>query len=87
MAHKKGMGSTKNGRDSRSKRLGVKKHEGEPVIKGTIILRQRGTRVLPGRFVGRGGDDTLFAMADGSVKFDRVADNRVRVQVIPAAAE
>ena len=87
MAHKKGMGSTKNGRDSRSKRLGVKKFDGEAVIKGTIIIRQRGTRVLPGRYVGRGGDDTLFAMAEGSVKFDRCLHDRVRVSVLPAAAE
>ncbi len=87
MAHKKGMGSTKNGRDSRSKRLGVKKFDGQPVIKGTIIIRQRGTRVLPGRYVGRGGDDTLFAMADGSVKFDRCTGDRVRVHVLPTAAE
>jgi large subunit ribosomal protein L27 len=87
MAHKKGMGSTKNGRDSNSKRLGVKRFDGQLVIKGTIIIRQRGTRVLPGRYVGRGGDDTLFAMADGSVKFDRGVGDRVRVHVVPVAAE
>ncbi len=86
MAHKKGMGSTKNGRDSQSKRLGVKRHDGQVVRAGTIIVRQRGTRVLPGRYVGRGGDDTLFALADGVVRFDRTRGNRVRVSVIPAAS-
>lgn len=86
MAHKKGMGSTKNGRDSRSKRLGVKRYEGQGVSAGTILVRQRGTRVLPGRFVGRGGDDTLFALRDGVVVFNRSAGNRLRVHVLPSSA-
>jgi len=85
MAHKKGQGSTKNGRDSQSKRLGVKRHAGQAVTAGTILVRQRGTRVLPGRYVGRGGDDTLFAMTDGVVVFDRTRGNRVRVHVRPSA--
>ncbi|MBC7289001.1 MAG: 50S ribosomal protein L27 [Armatimonadetes bacterium] len=86
MAHKKGMGSTKNGRDSLSKRLGVKRFDGQTVTAGTILVRQRGTRVLPGRYVGRGGDDTLFALVDGVVRFDRTRGDRVRVSVIPAAS-
>ena len=86
MAHKKGMGSTKNGRDSQSKRLGVKRHDGQVVRAGHILVRQRGTRVLPGRYVGRGGDDTLFALTDGVVRFERTRGNRVRVSVIPAAS-
>lgn len=69
MAHKKGGGSSKNGRDSNSQRLGVKKYGGELVTAGSIIIRQRGTRVHPGVSVGRGKDDTLFAKADGTVKF------------------
>ena len=81
MAHKKGQGSTKNGRDSVSKRLGVKKFGGEAVIAGNIILRQRGTKVRPGDNVGIGRDHTLFALADGTVKFDRT--NR-RVHVLAA---
>jgi large subunit ribosomal protein L27 len=83
MAHKKGQGSTKNGRDSCSKRLGVKRYGGELVKAGTIIVRQRGTRVLAGRYVGRGGDDTLFALADGTVRFDRTRGDRLRVHVEP----
>ncbi len=83
MAHKKGQGSTKNGRDSRSKRLGVKRFGGQLVTAGTILVRQRGTRFLPGRYVGRGGDDTLFALVDGIVEFDRTRGNRVRVHVRP----
>lgn len=71
MAHKKGQGSTKNGRDSISKRLGVKKYGGEVVKAGNIIVRQRGTKFHPGENVGRGGDDTLFAKADGQVVFAR----------------
>jgi large subunit ribosomal protein L27 len=71
MAHKKGQGSVKNGRDSASKRLGVKKFGGEAVIAGNIILRQRGTKFLPGRNVGLGRDYTIFALIDGRVKFDR----------------
>lgn len=69
MAHKKGMGSCKNGRDSASKRLGIKRSTGELVPGGTILVRQRGTKVFPGRNVGRGGDDTLFAKTSGTVKF------------------
>jgi len=83
MAHKKGQGSVKNGRDSTSKRLGVKKFGGEAVIAGNIILRQRGTKFLPGRNVGLGRDYTIFALVDGSVKFDR---NGRRVNVEPAAS-
>lgn len=71
MAHKKGQGSVKNGRDSRSKRLGVKKFGGQSVIAGNIILRQRGTKFLPGRNVGLGRDYTIYALADGRVSFDR----------------
>ena len=71
MAHKKGQGSVKNGRDSASKRLGVKKFGGESVIAGNIILRQRGTKFLPGRNVGLGRDYTIFALVDGQVEFDR----------------
>ena len=86
MAHKKGQGSTKNGRDSRSKRLGVKRFDGESVRAGSIIIRQRGTRVQPGRWVGQGGDDTLFALVDGTVRFDRTRGNRARVHVEPVAS-
>jgi len=71
MAHKKGGGSSSNGRDSNAKRLGVKKFGGESVITGNIILRQRGTKFHPGENVGRGGDDTLFALADGHVRFHK----------------
>ena len=80
MAHKKGQGSVKNGRDSKSKRLGVKRFGGEAVIAGNIILRQRGTKFLPGRNVGLGRDYTIFALVDGRVKFDR---NGRRVNVEP----
>ncbi len=86
MAHKKGMGSSKNGRDSRSKRLGVKRHEGQIVTTGTILVRQRGTRCVPGRNVGIGGDDTLFALVDGVVRFDKYRGKRSRVSVLPEAA-
>jgi large subunit ribosomal protein L27 len=79
MAHKKGQGSVKNGRDSQSKRLGVKKFGGESVIAGNIILRQRGTRYLPGANVGLGRDYTIFALVDGNVKFDK-GGRRVNVQ-------
>ncbi len=81
MAHKKGQGSVKNGRDSRSKRLGVKKFGGQSVIAGNIIIRQRGTKVHPGVNVGCGKDHTLFALADGQVKFDREG-GRVNVVAI-----
>ena len=72
MAHKKGAASSKNGRDSKSKRLGVKVFGGEPAAPGTIIVRQRGTKVHPGLNVGRGGDDTLFALTEGTVRFHRM---------------
>ena len=84
MAHKKGLGSTRNGRDSRAQRLGVKKFAGETIKAGQIIVRQRGTKFHPGENVGRGKDDTLFALADGTVKYTR-GDKR-RVHVIPAEA-
>jgi large subunit ribosomal protein L27 len=83
MAHKKGQGSVKNGRDSQSKRLGVKKFGGESVIAGNIILRQRGTKWVPGLNVGIGRDHTIFALVDGNVRFDK--DGR-RVNIQPAAA-
>ena len=83
-AHKKGVGSTKNGRDSESKRLGVKKADGQPVIAGNIILRQRGTHIHPGVNVGRGKDDTLFALTAGKVKFAPIAGGRKRVSVYEA---
>jgi large subunit ribosomal protein L27 len=84
MAHKKGQGSVKNGRDSQSKRLGVKKFGGEAVIPGNIILRQRGTKFHPGRNVGLGRDYTIFALVAGSVKFDRNG-RRVNVETAPVA--
>ena len=83
-AHKKGVGSTKNGRDSESKRLGVKKADGSTVLAGNIIVRQRGTKIHPGVNVGLGKDDTLFALANGVVKFDYMAKNKKRVSVIVA---
>ena len=83
-AHKKGVGSTKNGRDSNAQRLGVKKADGQSVIAGNIIVRQRGTNVHPGAGVGIGKDDTLFALIDGVVKFDRIAGNKKRVSVYAA---
>ena len=84
-AHKKGVGSTKNGRDSESKRLGVKKADGQPVIAGNIIVRQRGTHIHPGVNVGIGKDDTLFATAAGRVKFEHIANGRKRVSVYTEA--
>ncbi|MBQ4270964.1 MAG: 50S ribosomal protein L27, partial [Clostridiales bacterium] len=80
-AHKKGMGSTKNGRDSESKRLGAKKGDGQLVIAGNILVRQRGTKIHPGENVGKGGDDTLFALADGKVKFERLGKDKKKVSV------
>ncbi len=80
-AHKKGVGSTKNGRDSESKRLGVKKADGQAVIPGNIILRQRGTHIHPGVNVGRGKDDTLFALTAGKVKFEKISGGRRQVSV------
>ncbi len=88
MAHKKGTGSTRNGRDSNSKRLGVKAYGGETVKAGSILIRQRGTAVLPGINVGRGKDDTLFALIDGEVKFESIRRglrNRKRINVAAAS--
>ena len=84
-AHKKGMGSTKNGRDSEAKRLGVKRADGQFVLAGNILVRQRGTHIHPGENVGRGSDDTLFAMADGVVRFERMVRDRKKVSVYPQA--
>jgi large subunit ribosomal protein L27 len=84
MAHKKGGGSTRNGRDSNAQRLGVKKFGGERVVAGNIIVRQRGTTIHPGDNVGRGNDDTLFALIDGFVQFQRKDKKRKRVSVLPA---
>ncbi len=81
MAHKKGGGSTKNGRDSNSKRLGAKRADGQFVLAGNILVRQRGTKIHPGVNVGRGGDDTLYAKADGIVKFERLGADRKKVSV------
>ena len=80
-AHKKGVGSTKNGRDSEAKRLGVKKADGLSVIAGNIIVRQRGTHIHPGNNVGIGKDDTLFALIDGTVKFEHLTKDKKRVSV------
>ena len=80
-AHKKGMGSTKNGRDSKAKRLGVKRADGQFVLSGNILIRQRGTHIHPGNNVGRGCDDTLFALVDGKVKFERYGKDRKKVSV------
>ena len=80
-AHKKGVGSTKNGRDSESKRLGVKKADGSHVLAGNIIVRQRGTKIHPGTNVGIGSDDTLFALVDGKVKFEHIAGGKKQVSV------
>ena len=84
MAHKKGGGSSRNGRDSNAQRLGVKKFGGEKVTGGTIIVRQRGTRIHPGNNVGKGSDDTLFAKTDGVVTFERFDKTRKQVSVYPA---
>lgn len=83
-ASKKGVGSSRNGRDSESKRLGVKRSDGEVVTAGSIIVRQRGTKVHPGNNCGRGGDDTLFALVDGVVKFERKDKKRKQVSIYPA---
>ena len=85
-AHKKGVGSTKNGRDSESKRLGAKRADGQFVLAGNILYRQRGTKIHPGHNVGRGGDDTLFATADGIVRFERKDRFRKQVSVYPRVA-
>ena len=85
MAHKKGVGSSRNGRDSGPKYLGVKRYGGEQVVAGNIIVKQRGTKIHPGHNVGRGVDDTLFALIDGTVRFEWAAKNRRKVSVVPAA--
>lgn len=85
MAHKKGMGSTKNGRDSESKRLGVKKGDGQHVLAGNILVRQRGTKIHPGINVGKGSDDTLFALVEGKVKFERKGKSNKQVSVYEIA--
>ncbi|HPR40564.1 MAG TPA: 50S ribosomal protein L27 [Oscillospiraceae bacterium] len=82
-AHKKGMGSTKNGRDSESKRLGVKRADGQFVLAGNILVRQRGTHIHPGENVGKGSDDTLFALKDGVVRFERLGADRKKVSIYP----
>ena len=87
MAHKKGMGSTKNGRDSESKRLGPKRADGQFVLAGNILVRQRGTKIHPGTNVGRGGDDTLFALKDGIVRFERMGKDRKKVSVYDEIAQ
>ena len=83
MAHKKGGGSSRNGRDSQSQRLGVKKFGGEHVLSGNILVRQRGTRIKPGLNVGKGSDDTLFATIEGIVLYETVRDGKKRVSVMP----
>lgn len=83
MAHKKGMGSTRNGRDSESKRLGVKRADGQFVLAGNILVKQRGTHIHPGNNVGKGKDDTLFALIDGTVRFERMGKDRKKVSVYP----
>ena len=85
MAHKKGLGSTKNGRDSESKRLGVKKGDGQHVLAGNILVRQRGTKIHPGINVGKGSDDTLFALTNGKVKFERLGKSKKQVSVYEIA--
>ncbi len=85
LSSKKGVGSTKNGRESESKRLGAKKGDGQPVLAGNILVRQRGTKVHPGNNVGIGSDDTLFAKIDGAVKYERMGKDRKKVSVYPQA--
>ncbi|EHJ02005.1 MULTISPECIES: 50S ribosomal protein L27 [unclassified Clostridium] len=86
-AHKKGVGSSKNGRDSESKRLGAKSADGEFVLAGNILYRQRGTKIHPGENVGRGKDDTLFAKVDGIVKFERLGRDKKKASVYPVDVE
>ena len=86
-AHKKGMGSTKNGRDSESKRLGVKRADGQFVLAGNILVKQRGTHIHPGENVGRGSDDTLFALVDGVVRFERKGRDKKQVSIVPVEAK
>lgn len=85
-ASKKGVGSSKNGRDSESKRLGVKRHDGQFVLAGNILVRQRGTKIHPGTNVGIGKDDTLFALETGVVKFERKGKNKKQVSIVPEEA-
>jgi large subunit ribosomal protein L27 len=85
MAHKKGVGSSRNGRDSHAQRLGVKKFGGESVRAGNILVRQRGTKFHPGSNVGKGSDDTLFALVDGVVSFERKDRDRLKISVLPAS--
>ena len=87
MAHKKSGGSSRNGRDSESKRLGVKRYGGQHVLSGNILVRQRGTKFYPGENVGLGRDHTLFATAEGAVKFTRKRDDRTYVSIIPIAEQ
>ena len=87
MAHKKGMGSTKNGRDSESKRLGTKRADGQFVLAGNILVRQRGTKIHPGTNVGKGKDDTLFSLVDGTVRFERYGKDRKKVSVYEEIAQ
>lgn len=87
MAHKKGMGSTRNGRDSESKRLGPKRADGQHVLAGNILVRQRGTKIHPGTNVGRGKDDTLFALKTGRVKFEPMGKDRKKVSVYEELAQ
>ena len=86
-AHKKGVGSTKNGRDSESKRLGAKRADGQFVKAGNILYRQRGTKIHPGVNVGKGKDDTLFALTDGVVRFQRKGRDKKQVSIVPGTAE
>ncbi len=83
-AHKKGVGSSRNGRDSESKRLGVKRGDGQFVLAGNILVRQRGTKIHPGENVGKGKDDTLFALTDGKVKFERKGKDKKQVSIVSA---
>ncbi len=85
-AHKKGVGSSRNGRDSEAKRLGVKRGDGQFVLAGNILVRQRGTKIHPGTNVGKGGDDTLFALEDGVVRFERKGRDKKQVSIYPREA-
>ena len=85
-AHKKGVGSTRNGRDSEAKRLGVKKSDGQKVLAGNILVRQRGTKIHPGNNVGKGGDDTLFALISGQVRYERRGKDKKQVSVYEVTA-
>ena len=87
MAHKKGQGSVKNGRDSESKRLGIKRADGQFVLAGNILVRQKGTKIYPGTNVDIGSDDTLFATADGTVKFERKGKDKKQVSVYPVESK